>query len=56
MQLPMATIEKYQIVSCATLYHVRYRTLGNKQTDKRGLKTKRDAQRWANNGGVRKPS
>ena len=44
----MATIEKYQIPRGATLYMVRYRTLGRGQTKKRGFKTKRDAERWAN--------
>ena len=43
----MATIEKYQISSGATRYRVRYRTPDNRQTDKRGFKTKRDAQAWA---------
>jgi integrase len=43
----MATIEKYQITSGAKLYRVRYRTPDNRQTDKRGFKTKRDAQAWA---------
>jgi integrase len=50
----MATIEKYQIGGGATLYRVRYRTPGNKQTDKRGFRTKRDAQMWANNVEVTK--
>jgi integrase len=44
----MATIEKYQITSGATLYRVRYRTPDNRQTDKRGFTTKRDAERFAN--------
>lgn len=43
----MATISKYQNVSGATLYRVRYRTPDRGQTDKRGFKTKRDAQAWA---------
>src|SRR5258705_13916139 len=43
----MATIEKYQISSRAMRYRVRYRTPDNRQTDKRGFKTKRDAQGWA---------
>ena len=43
----MATIEKYQISSGAMRYRVRYRTPDNRQTDKRGFKTKRDAQAWA---------
>lgn len=44
----MATISKYQIASGATLYRVRYRTPGRGQTDKRGFKTKRDAEAFAN--------
>src|ERR1700739_3345568 len=44
----MATISKYQNASGATLYRVRYRTPGRGQTDKRGFKTKRDAQEFAN--------
>lgn len=40
----MATISKYQTVSGATLYRVRYRTPDNRQTDKRGFRTKRDAE------------
>jgi integrase len=43
----MATIEKYQISSGAMRYRVRYRTPDNRQTDKRGFKTKRDAERFA---------
>lgn len=43
----MATINKYQTASGATFYRVRYRTPGRGQTDKRGFKTKRDAQAWA---------
>ena len=44
----MATIERYQNASGATLYAVRYRKPDNKQTMKRGFVTKRDAERWAN--------
>lgn len=44
----MATISKYQTVSGATLYRVRYRTPDKRQTDKRGFKTKRDAEAFAN--------
>ena len=44
----MATISKYQTASGATLYRVRYRTPDNRQTDKRGFTTKRDAQAFAN--------
>lgn len=44
----MATIEKYQTKTGATLYAVRYRKPDNRQTWKRGFRTKRDAERWAN--------
>jgi hypothetical protein len=44
----MATIEKYQTGSGATHYRVRYRTPDKRQTDKRGFRTKRDAEAWAN--------
>ena len=44
----MARIAKYQISSGATRYRVRYRTPENRQTDKRGFTTKRDAERFAN--------
>jgi integrase len=44
----MATIEKYQTPSGTTLYMVRYRTPERGQTKKRGFKTKRDAEQWAN--------
>jgi integrase len=43
----MATINRYQPASGATLYRVRFRTPDRGQTDKRGFKTKRDAQAWA---------
>ncbi len=43
----MATINKYQTVSGATLYRVRYRTPDHRQTDKRGFRTKRDAEAFA---------
>jgi integrase len=43
----MATISRYQTASGTTLYRVRYRTPDNRQTDKRGFKTKRDAQDFA---------
>jgi integrase len=43
----MATISKYQTTSGATLYRVRYRTPERGQTDKRGFKTKRDAEVFA---------
>lgn len=44
----MATISKYQTRDGATLYRVRYRTPDNRQTDKRGFRTKRDAEAYAN--------
>ena len=43
----MATIEKYETKSGATLYRVRYRTPDNRQTDKRGFTRKRDAEIFA---------
>jgi integrase len=43
----MATISKYQTTSGATLYRVRHRTPDRGQTDKRGFKTKRDAEAFA---------
>lgn len=43
----MATISRYQTGSGATLYRVRYRTPDHRQTDKRGFKTKRDAEAFA---------
>ncbi|WP_205873469.1 site-specific integrase [Mycobacterium camsae] len=43
----MATISKYQTKSGTTLYRVRYRTPDRGQTDKRGFKTKRDAEAFA---------
>lgn len=43
----MATISKYETVSGTTLYRVRYRTPDHRQTDKRGFKTKRDAEAFA---------
>lgn len=43
----MATISKYHTKGGTTLYRVRYRTPGRGQTDKRGFKTKRDAQVFA---------
>lgn len=44
----MATIEKYETNSGTTRYRVRYRTPDRRQTDKRGFKTKREAEAWAN--------
>jgi integrase len=46
-RVPVATISRYQTASGATLYRVRYRTPDNRQTDKRGFTTKRDAERFA---------
>jgi hypothetical protein len=42
----MATIEPYG-TKAGKRYRVRYRTPGRGQTDKRGFKTKRDAERFA---------
>lgn len=50
----MATISKYETKSGATLYRVRYRTPDKRQTDKRGFKTKRDAEAFAATVEVRK--
>jgi integrase len=50
----MATISKYQTANGATLYRVRYRTPDHRQTDKRGFKTKRDAEAFANTVEVKK--
>ena len=44
----MATIERYETTSGTTRYRVRYRTPDRRQTDKRGFKTKRDAEAFAN--------
>jgi len=44
----MAMISKYQTASGTTLYRVRFRTPHGRQTDKRGFRTKRDAEAWAN--------
>jgi integrase len=43
----MATVEKYETASGTKLYRVRFRTPDHRQTDKRGFRTKRDAQAWA---------
>lgn len=43
----MATISKYETSSGTTRYRVRYRTPERRQTDKRGFKTKRDAEAFA---------
>lgn len=53
----MATISKYELprkdkdgnpIAPQVLYRVRYRTPDRRQTDKRGFKTKRDAEAFAN--------
>lgn len=43
----MATVSKYLNTSGKTLWRVRYRTPENRQTDKRGFTTKREADRFA---------
>ncbi|WP_347403857.1 tyrosine-type recombinase/integrase [Mycobacterium sp. 236(2023)] len=43
----MATISKYQNATGATLYRVRYRTPDRGQTQKRGFRTKREAEIFA---------
>jgi integrase len=50
----MATILKYQTAAGVTLYAVRYRTPERDQTMKRGFRTKRDAQDFANDVEVKK--
>ncbi|MEY8015247.1 tyrosine-type recombinase/integrase [Mycobacterium servetii] len=50
----MATISKYQTASGATLYRVRYRAPDRGETQKRGFKTKRDAESFANSVEVEK--
>jgi integrase len=50
----MATISKYQTASGETRYRVRYRTPDRGQTDKRGFRTKRAAEAWANSNEVAK--
>jgi integrase len=50
----MATIEKYETATGATLYMVRYRKPDRKTTTKRGFKTKRSADAFANEVEVRK--
>ena len=46
-RMPVATIEKYQNTVGATLYMVRYRKPDNKQTMRRGFRSRRDAQMFA---------
>jgi integrase len=50
----MATVEKYQTASGATLYMVRYRKPDRGTTMKRGFRTKRAAEQWANKVEVNK--
>ena len=50
----MASIELYQTSSGKTRYRVRHRTPAGRQTDKRGFKTKRDAQLYLHNVEVAK--
>jgi integrase len=45
----MATIKRYENISGATLWRVRWRTPENRETQKRGFKTKRDAALFAAN-------
>jgi hypothetical protein len=44
--ISMATIEPYE-TKAGKRYRVRYRTPGRGQTDKRGFKTKREAEAFA---------
>lgn len=51
----MATVEKYETRAGATFYRVHFRTPDdNRSTQKRGFKTKREAQQWANKVEVKK--
>lgn len=50
----MATIERYQTSTGTKLYTVRYRTPDNRQSQKRGLKTKREAAAFASSVEVSK--
>lgn len=43
----MPTVEKYQVKSGETLFAVRYRKPDRGTTTKRGFRTKREAQAWA---------
>jgi integrase len=52
----MATTEKYQTKDGTTLWRVRYRTPDNRSTQKRGFRTKREAEQWANKVEVSKLS
>lgn len=44
----MATISRYETASGTTRYRVRYRMPDKRQTDKRGFRTKREAEAWSN--------
>lgn len=44
---PVATVGTYRTAAGEKRYRVRYRTPDNRQTDKRGFRTKRDAERFA---------
>jgi integrase len=46
-RMPVATIEQYQSASNARLYMVRYRKPDNKQTMRRGFRSRREAQMFA---------
>lgn len=50
----MATVSRYTTAAGVTLWRVRYRTPDRGQTDKRGFKTKRDAEAWASSNEVAK--
>lgn len=50
----MATVEKYQTASGTMLYMVRYRKPDRGTTMKRGFRTKRAAEQWANSVEVKK--
>lgn len=50
----MATVSRYTTASGGTLWRVRYRTPDRAQTDKRGFRTKRDAEAFAAEVEVRK--
>lgn len=49
----MATVNRYS-TAAGTRWRVRYRTPDHRQTDKRGFKTKRDADAFAATGEVKK--
>jgi len=44
----LASIGRYQTADGTKFYRVRYRAPNGRQTDKRGFRTKRDAEQWAN--------